>query len=94
MLGRCSLQQALAAQLIVGQVHGTLHFGEHPLLLSFGDAPKTHSCDRMRAMSGSSHTHSHASLPSFLLKGKTLKAWGSTSKLKLAGPRLLRRFSK
>lgn len=46
MLGRCSLQQALAAQLIVGQVHGTLHFGEHPLLLSFGDAPKTHSISR------------------------------------------------
>ena len=58
------LQWALAAQLVVGQVHGTLHLGQHPLLLPFGDAPKTHSCDRMRAVSGSSHAHSHVSLPS------------------------------
>lgn len=32
--------------MVVGQVHGALHLGKHPLLLSLGDAPKTHSISR------------------------------------------------
>jgi hypothetical protein len=66
MLGRRGLQLALAVQLVVGQVHGTLHLSKHPLLLSFGDAPKTHSISR--------HAHGETLLETTLLAAVSIDA--------------------
>lgn len=45
--------------MVVGQVHSALHLSKHPLLLSFGDAPKTHSI--------SGHAHGETLLEATLL---------------------------